>query len=211
MSTLIQQFRLAIRGMRSAGTYTVAFVLTLGLGIGANAAIFSVINAVLLQPLPYRDGEQLVYLRHSAPLAGIDNALFSVPEIDDFRQQVESFDGVAEFSALTFTMQGLDEPLRVRAGIVTGNYFEVMGLGAVTGRVITRDDGGKAAPAVAVLTNEYWQRRFGGDPDAIGRIVTMNGRSVEIVGWRNPRLLIRSASTEDALVMPTRTGIRLKS
>jgi predicted permease len=172
--------------MLSARAYTVAFVLTLGLGIGANAAIFSVVNAVLLRPLPYRDGEQLVYLRHSAPLAGIDNALFSVPEIDDYRQQVERFNGVAEFSALTFTMLGLDEPMRVRVGIVTGNYFDVMGLSSVVGRVISEDDDGEAAPPVAVLTHDYWQRTFGGDPEAIGRIVTMNGRSVEIVGVAQP-------------------------
>ena len=185
MGTLFQQFRLAFRGLRAAPGYAVTFVLTLGLGIGANAAIFSVVNGVLLRPLPYRDGEQLVYLRHSAPLAGIDNALFSVPEIDDYRQQVEGFDRVAEFSALTFTMLGLDEPRRVRAGIVTGNYFEVMGLGAVVGRVISGEDGGESAAPVAVLTHDYWQRTFGGDPAAVGRIVTMNGRSVEIIGVAN--------------------------
>ncbi len=182
MGTLFQQFRLAFRGLRAAPGYAVAFVLTLGLGIGANAAIFSVVNGVLLKPLPYKNGERLVYLRHSAPLAGIDNALFSVPEIDDYRQQVESFDGVAEFSALTFTMLGLDEPRQVRAGIVTGNYFEVMGLGAVVGRVISKEDGGESAAPVAVLTHDYWQRTFGGDPAAVGRVVTMNGRSVEIIG-----------------------------
>ena len=173
---------MAFRGLRAAPGYAVAFVLTLGLGIGANAAIFSVVNGVLLKPLPYKNGEQLVYLRHSAPLAGIDNALFSVPEIEDYRQQVESFEGVAEFSALTFTILGLDEPRRVRTGIVTGNYFEVMGLGAVVGRVISKEDGGEAAAPVAVLTHDYWQRIFGGDPAAVGRVVTMNGRSVEIIG-----------------------------
>jgi predicted permease len=186
MSNLFQQFRLAFRGMRSARAYTIAFVLTLGLGIGANAAIFSVVDAVLLQPLPYRDGERLVYLRHAAPLAGRDNALFSVPEINDYREQVKSFDDVAEFSALTFTMLGLDEPRRVRAGIVTGNYFEVMGLGVVVGRTISEDDDGEAAAPVAALTHEYWQRTFGGDPEVVGRVVTMNGRSIEIVGVAAP-------------------------
>ena len=178
--------RLALRFLSKSPGYTLTFVLTLGLGIGANTAIFSVVHGVWLQPLPYRDGDRLVYLRHSADLAGIDNALFSVAEINDYRQQSPSLDGVTEFSAMTFTILGLDEPRRVRAGIVTGNYFEVMGLGARVGRVISSSDDGEAASAVAVLTYDYWQRQFGGDPDVIGRTVTMNDRSVAIIGVAEP-------------------------
>ncbi len=178
--------RLGLRFLSKSPGYTLAFVLTLGLGIGANTAIFSVVHGVWLQPLPYRDGDRLVYLRHSADLAGIHNVLYSVSEIDDYRQQSPSLEGVTEFSAMTFTMLGLDEPRRVRAGIVTGNYFEVMGLGARVGRVISSSDDGEAVPAVAVLTYEYWQRQFGGDPDVVGRTVTMNGRSVEVIGVAEP-------------------------
>jgi len=176
----------AIRGLARSPGYAMAFVLTLGLGIGANTAIFSVVNGVWLRPLPYRDGDRLVYLRHSASLAGIDNALFSVPEIDDYRQHGPSLEGVAEFSAMTFNMLGLDEPRLVRAGIVTGNYFEVMGLGAHLGRVISRSEDGEAATAIAVLTYDYWNRLFGADPAAVGRTVTIDDRSVEIVGVAEP-------------------------
>ena len=178
--------RLALRFLSKSPGYTLTFVLTLGLGIGANTAIFSVVHGVWLQSLPYRDGDRLVYLRHSADLAGIDNALFSVAEINDYRQQSPSLDGVTEFSAMTFTILGLDEPRRVRAGIVTGNYFEVMGLGARVGRVISSSDDGEAAPAVAVLTYDYWQRQFGGDPDVVDRTVTINDRSVAIIGVAEP-------------------------
>jgi predicted permease len=176
----------AIRGLARSPGYALAFVLTLGLGIGANTAIFSVVNGVWLRPLPYRDGDRLVYLRHSARGAGIDNALFSVPEIDDYRQHSPSLEGVAEFSAMTFTMLGVDEPTLVRAGIVTGNYFEVMGLGAHLGRVISRSEDGESAPAVAVLTYDYWNRLFGADPAAVGRTVTIDDRSVEIIGVAEP-------------------------
>ncbi len=174
--------RLALRFLSKSPGYTLAFVLTLGLGIGANAAIFSVVHGVWLQPLPYRSGDRLVYLRQSADLAGIRNVLFSVSEIDDYRRQSRSLEAVTEFSAMNFSMLGLDEPRQVRAGIVTGNYFEVMGLGARIGRVIAGGDDGEAASPVAVLTYEYWQRQFNGDPSVVSRQVTINGRGAEIVG-----------------------------
>jgi predicted permease len=174
--------KVAARGLARSPGYTIAFALTLGLGIGANTAIFSVVNGVWLRPLPYRDGDRLVYLRHSAKLASLENAFFSVPEIDDYRRRSASFEGVAEFSSMTFTMLGLDEPTRVRAGIVTGNYFEVMGLGARLGRVISEIHDGEAAPSVAVLAYASWHRLFGADPAIVGRTLTINGRSVEIIG-----------------------------
>ena len=178
--------RVAIRGLARTPGYVLAFVLTLGLGIGANTAIFSVVYGVWLRPLPYRDGSRLVYLRHSASLAGIDNATFSVPEIEDYRQHSLSLEGVAEFSAMTFNMVGFEEPRRVRAGIVTGNYFEIMGLGARLGRVISTSEDGEAAPAVAVLAYDYWNRLFGADPAAVGRTLTIDDRSVEIIGVAEP-------------------------
>ena len=165
MSSLNQWYsdlRFAVRGLVKSPAYVIAFVLTLGLGIGANTAIFSVVNGIWLRPLPYRDGDRVVYLRHAASLAGVDNVLFSVPEIDDYRRQSPSLEGVAEFSSMPFSMIGLDEPRIVRTGIVTGNYFEVMGLGARVGRVISKSEDGQAAPAVAVLTYDYWHRLFGG-------------------------------------------------
>jgi predicted permease len=185
-SPWFSDLQIALRGLERTPGYAMAFVLTLGLGIGANTAIFSVVNGIWLRPLPYRDGSRLVYLRHSATLAGIKNVLFSVPEIEDYRKHSPSLEGVAEFSAMTFNMLGVDEPRRVRAGIVTGNYFEVMGLGAHLGRVISSREDGKAAPMVAVLTYDYWQRVFGADPAVVGRTITIDQRSVEIIGVAEP-------------------------
>jgi predicted permease len=161
-------------------------VLTLALGIGANTAVFSVLRGVLLRPLPHRNGEQLMYLRQSATQAGQENVKFSVPEILDYRTGARSLAAVAEFSDLSFNLIGAGEPVQVQAGIVTGNFFEVMGLRAVAGRTLDgRDDGPAAAPAM-MLTYEYWRRAFGGDPAVIGRVLRINGRSATVVGVAEP-------------------------
>ncbi len=186
MSSLWRDLRMALRGLSQSPGYALAFVLTLGLGIGANTAVFSVVNGIMLKELPHRDGEELVYLRHAAEASGVRNALFSVPEIDDYRQQVDAFRDIAEFSALTFTLLGFEEPRQVRAGIVTGNYFGVMGLTTVAGRPIDTGDDGEGAEPVAVLTYEYWQDTFGGDPGIVDTVARMNERSLRIVGVAEP-------------------------
>ncbi len=186
LGAITRDVRQAVRGLAKNPGYALVFVVTLGLGIGANTAMFSAVNGVLLRPLPHEDGDRLVYLRHTAPRSGIDNALFSVPEIDDYRQGSPSLDEVAEFSALTFTMLGLETPRRVRAGIVTGNYFDVMGLSATLGRTVGREDDGEGAAAVIVLSHAYWRSMFGGDPGIIGKTVEMNGRTATFVGVAEP-------------------------
>ena len=183
---ITRDVRYAVRGLTKNPGYALIFIVTLGLGIGANTAMFSAVNGVLLRPLPHNDGDRLVYLRHSAPLAGVENVLFSVPEIDDYRQGSPSLEAVAEFSALTFTMLGLEAPSRVRAGIVTGNYFDVMGLSATLGRTVGREDDGADAPAVIVLSDTYWRNFFGADPDIIGKTVEMNGVAAMFVGVAEP-------------------------
>ncbi len=178
--------RVALRGLIKNPGYALVFIVTLGLGIGANTAMFSAVNGVLLRPLPHADGDRLVYLRHSAALAGIENALFSVPEIDEYRRGMQSLEAIAEFSALDFTMLGYDTPRRVRAGIVTGNYFGVMGLTASLGRMVDLDDDGEVASAVVVLSDAYWRSAFGADPGIIGKTVEINGRIATFVGVAEP-------------------------
>lgn len=178
--------RYALRSLAKAPGFSFLVVLTLALGIGATAAIFSVFRGVLLRPLPHEGGEHIVYLQQSARDAGLADVKFSVPEIIDLRESVESLTGFAEFSAMPFNLLGLDRPVQVRAGIVSGNYFEVLGLAPVLGRAIgPRDDGGAADP-VMVLTYEYWQNAFAGDPGVLGRVFRMNGRSVTVVGVMAP-------------------------
>ena len=178
--------RYAVRSLLNSPVFTTLVVLTLALGIGANTAIFSVFRGVLLRPLPHADGGRLIYLQQSAARAGQEDVKFSVPEILDFRNGTKSFTGFAEFSAMPFTMLGGSTPVQVQAGILSGNYFAVMGLSAVVGRTFGARDDGPAAEPVMILTHEYWQRAFGGRRDVLGRVFRMNGRSVTVVGVLEP-------------------------
>ena len=182
----LSDLRYAYRSLIRAPGYTLAVIATLGLGIGANTAIFSVVRGVLLRPLPHRDGDRLVYLRHSISGPGGENILFSVPEILDFRTGSKSLGGIAEYSQMAFTLQGERDAVRIDVGLVTGNYFQVMGLSPVIGRLLNAEDDGTSAPPVMVLTHEYWQTRFGGDSAVVGRDVRVDGRAVKIVGVVQP-------------------------
>ncbi|MDF2772411.1 MAG: permease [Geminicoccaceae bacterium] len=183
---LIRELRYALRTLSRAPGFAIAVVLTLGLGIGANTAIFSVVRGVLLRPLPHRDGDRLVYLRHSITGPGGENINFSVPEILDFRENAKSFAGIAEYSGMVYTLEGERDAVRVNVGLVTGNYFQIMGLSAVAGRLLNEGDDGLNVPPVMVLTHEYWMKRFGGDRGVIGKHVRLGGKSVEIVGVVQP-------------------------
>ena len=178
--------RYTLRSLARARGFTIAVVMTLGLAIGANTAIFSVVRGVLLKPLPHRDGERLVYLRQSVNGPAGDNIQFSVPEIHDFRASAQSFEGIAEYSPGTPTLVGDGDAVRISVGLVTGNYLQVMGLSTVIGRPLSvKDDGAGAAP-VMLLTHEFWTKRFGGDPGVVGRFVTLGTRQVEIIGVVQP-------------------------
>lgn len=178
--------RYALRSLLKAPGFSFLVVLTVSLGIGATTAVFCVFRGVLLRPLPHEGGDRIVYLQQSAAKAGQEDVKFSVPEIIDFREGVGALDGIAEFSAMPFTMLGTGRPTEVQAGIVSANYFEVMGLSPVLGRGLGAGDDGAAADPVMILTWEYWLRAFGEDPSVLGRVVEMNGRSVTIVGVLEP-------------------------
>ena len=183
---LISDLRYAVRSLSRARGFTIAVVLTLGLGIGANTAIFSVVRGVLLRPLPHKDGHRLVDLRHSIKGPGGENVAFSVPEITDFRESAKSLAGIAEYSGMIYTLEGKQDAVRMNVGLVTGNYFNVMGLSPVAGRLLNDGDDGLNVPPVMVLTYEYWMKRFGGDRGIIGQHVRLGGKSVQIVGVVQP-------------------------
>jgi putative ABC transport system permease protein len=178
--------RYAFRSLSHARGFALAVILTLGLGIGANTAIFSVVRGVLLKPLPHRDGDRLVYLRQSINGPGGENIAFSVPEIIDFRDGAKTLKGIAEYSSMTYTLQGEHDAVRINVGLVTGNYFQIMGLSPVLGRLLNNGDDGTSVPPVMVLTHEYWMRRFGGDTAVIGKKVKVDGKAVTIVGVVQP-------------------------
>jgi len=178
--------RYAFRALRRSPGFTAVVVITLALGIGANTAIFSVVRGVLLKPLPHRDGERLLYLRHSTDGIGGNDVNFSVPEVRDVRTGTTSFTGIAEYSQSNFTLQGAGDPSRVSIGLVTGNFFDVMGLAPVLGRLTRPSDDGPGVPGVLVLTHEYWIRRFGGDQSVLGRQMRLDGRLATIIGVVQP-------------------------
>src|SRR6185436_3532423 len=144
---------------------------TLALGIGANAAIFSVVRQVLLRPLVNRDEDRLIYIRQSAPGLGATNTTFSVPEIGDLRSHAATISTFGDFSTVDFTMVGFGEPRVVKAGVVGGSYFEVMGLRPVLGRLLDPSDDGPDAARVAVLTYRFWSTSLDRDPSVVGKII----------------------------------------
>ncbi len=174
--------RYAVRTLRHSPGFTAVVVMTLALGIGANTAIYSVIRGVLLKPLPHRDGDQLVYLRHSSDKLGGSNILFSVPEVRDYRAGAPALAGIAEYCPWSGHIQTREGAIRIDLGLVTGNFFEVMGLSPVLGRLTRPSDDGPGVTAVMVLTHEAWVKRFGGDSGVIGRVVRLDGNAVTVVG-----------------------------
>jgi predicted permease len=179
--------RYAFRSLARAPGYTIAVVLTLGLGIGANTAIFSAVRGVLLRPLPHREGDRLMYLRHSALAKGSDNIAFSVPEINDFRERSKTLADIAEYSPLTLNLIETSGASQVQVGLVTANYFRVMGLAPVIGHGFdpAKHDGG-GAPPVIMLTHDFWQSHFGGDSSIVGKNLRIGGKSAEVVGVLQP-------------------------
>ena len=182
----LQDLKFALRSLARTKGLSATVVLTLALGIGANAAIFSVVRGVLLRPLVNRDEDRLIYIRQSARGMGAENANFSVPEIQDLRAHVKTLTEFGDFSTIGFSMVGLGEPREVRSGVVGGSYFEVMGLHPVLGRLLdARDDGPNAAGA-AVLTYRFWTTVLKSDPSVIGKTVRLDTRTATIVGVLEP-------------------------
>ena len=184
--SFLTDLRFALRSLSRVKGLTFTVVVTLALGIGANAAMFSLVRGVLLRPLANRDEDRLIYIRQSAKGIGADNAAFSVPELKDLKDGVKSVSAFGDFSAISFTMVGLGEPRVIRAGVVGGSYFDVMGLHPVLGRLLDgRDDGPNAAGA-AVLTYRFWTTTLGSDPNVIGKTIRLGTREATIVGVLEP-------------------------
>ncbi len=179
----------AARSLSHAKGLCATVVLTLALGIGANAAIFSLVPGVLLRPLVNRDESRLIYIRQSAPGAGDANAAFSVPEVADLRARLKTLAPLGEFSTVGFTIVGLGQPREVTAGVVNGSYFQVMGLHPVLGRLLDAADDGPNAAGAVVLTYRFWTTTLKSDPTVIGKTVRLDSfdsRRATIVGVLEP-------------------------
>src|SRR5262245_41186090 len=187
MQTLTD-LKYAFRSLLRAKGLALTVVTTLALGIGANAAIFSVVRGVLLRPLVNRDEDRLIYIRQTARGIGADNANFSVPEIRDLRERVKSLTSFGDFSTIEFTAVGLGDPRVVRAGVVGGSYFEVMGLKPVLGRLLGPSDDGPKAAGAAVLTYRFWTTTLASDESLIGKTIRLGDRTATIVGVLEPSI-----------------------
>src|SRR5579862_166628 len=184
--SFVRDLRFALHSLARTPGLAIAVILTLALGIGANAAIFTLVRGVLLRPLVNRGEDRLIYIRQSAPGIGATDDAFSVPEVRDLRASVKSLSGFGEFSTIGFTMLGLGEPREVRAGVVDGSYFEVMGLRPVLGRLLDMRDDGPNAAGAAVLTYRFWTTVLHSDPTVIGKQVRFDTRTATIVGVLEP-------------------------
>jgi putative ABC transport system permease protein len=182
MDNLIADIKYGVRTLLKHRGFTLLAVLTLALGIGANTAIFSVISGVLLKPLPYGEPERLVLVRQSAPGAAQPIVNLSIREYFDYREQSPDFDALVEYHQMNFVLLKRGEPDRVNTGVVSHNFFDVLGIRPLIGRTFVANDDGPGAEAVLILSYTYWQTKFGGDPNIVGQVFQMNNRPHTVIG-----------------------------
>lgn len=180
MITLIQDLRYALRSLVKQPGFTLVALLTLALGIGANTAIFGIVNAVLLRPLPYHEPDRVVMLW--SHWINWTKTWVSQPELVDYQQQARSIEHVAAFSSTSFNLTGGGEPLRVRAAQVQPEIFAALGAQPLAGRVFTAEEDQPGHERVAILTEGLWRTQFGSDPGIVGRTIQLDAAGYTVVG-----------------------------
>ena len=183
MTTLLQDLRYGLRTLRKSPAFTVIALFTLALGIGANTAIFSIVNAVLLKPLPFSHSERLTFMTemYRTPNGQLFESSTSYPDFFDWRERSQSFQGMASYHGEEVTLTGSSQPLHLSAATVSGDFFSVVGTKPLMGRGFTRDDE-KPGIRVTVLSHELWQNTFGGDPNVVGRTITLDQKNFTVIG-----------------------------
>src|SRR5688500_477805 len=179
---LVADLKYGARALFKHPGYALLAVLTLGLGIGANTAIFSVINGVLLKPLPYEHGDRLVVIQQSRPLSGQPQVGVAIAEYFDYRARADVFDGLVEYHQMNFDLINRGEPDRVNTGVVSHNFFDLLGIKPILGRSFMASDDVRDAEAVLILSHTYWRTKFGGDPNIVGQVFEMNDRPHRVIG-----------------------------
>ena len=185
MSTLLKDLRYAARMLTSSPAFTIAAIICLALGIGATSAIFSVVNAVLLRPLGYREPNRLIRIYTEFPKfpnGGLRRFPVSPPEYDELASELKSWESIGAWASGGANLAGASDPIRVTTSFVTGSLFQTIGVSPALGRAITPADDVQGAPQVAVISHGLWQRAFGNDPGVLGRVVQVNGQNTNIVG-----------------------------
>ena len=196
---MLRDFRYALRVLIKNPAFSLVAILTLALGIGANAAIFSVVYGVLLRPLPYKDGDRLVIL-HQKSSRGAANVPFSVHELTDYRQGNHTLEGIVEHHTMNFLLLVNDSAERVNTAVVSANFFDVLGIRPILGRTFVASDETPQSDAVLILSYEYWRGRHSGDPNIVGKIFQMNNRPHTVIGVLPP---IPQYPVENDVYMPT--------
>ena len=199
LETVLQDVRYGARILQHNPGFSLLVVLTLALGIGANTAIFSVVYGVLLRPLPYSHGGQLVVLHQRARGQAADIP-FSYKEVVDYREQTQTLDAVVEYHSMYFLLLGDDSAERVRTAVVSANFFDVLGVKPFLGRTFLVSDESQNADAVLVLSYQYWKNHQAGDPNIVGKVFHMNNRPHTVIGVLPP---VPQYPAENDVYMPT--------
>ena len=202
--------RLAARSLRRTPGFTAAAVISLALGIGANTAIYSVVDAALLRPLPYRDPDRLVAVYENHVIRGSPHNNFAVANYVDLQTAASSLPELAGSMPTGRALTGVEIPEQVSGGMVTGNAFTMLGTAAALGRTLLPEDSDPRKPAVVLLSHAFWTRKFGGDPRIVGRSLTLDGRSFEIVGVMPASFRFPLAWHEDHYWLPLQWNARDK-
>jgi putative ABC transport system permease protein len=181
--TLLQDLRYGLRTLRKSPAFTVIALFTLALGIGANTAIFSIVNAVLLKPLPFHESDRLTFMTemYQTPNGQLFESSTSYPDFFDWRERGQSFQAMASYHGDEVTLTGSSQPLHLSAATVSGDFFSVVGTKPLMGRGFTRDDE-KPGTRVTVLSHELWQNTFGGDQNVVGRTITLDQKNFTVIG-----------------------------
>jgi predicted permease len=190
---------IALRALRLRPGFAAAAVLTLALGIAASTAVFGVLRAVVLRPLPYAEGDRLVHVERPAAGAGDEDVGFSPPDVADVRARQRTLAGLAEYHSMTFNLLDRGRPLRVQTGVVSADFFGVLGVRPALGRTFRPGDDAPGAAPVIVVSHAFWRAHLGGDPRAVGRTVQMTGRAHTVVGVLPP---LPSFPRGDEVFMP---------
>jgi putative ABC transport system permease protein len=194
MQTLLQDLRYGLRMLAKKPGFTFVAVFTLALGIGANSAIFSVVNGVLLRPMPLEAPERLIKIWEALPAGGQGTA--SAPNLKDWREQNTVFNGIAAFQFSSFNLGGQESPERLSGAIVSPNFFDVVGVRPRLGRAFQTGEDEAGRSRVALLSHRLWQRAFGGDTGVVGREIPLNGENYVVIGVMQPDFRFPSRQTE---------------
>src|ERR1051325_9691145 len=190
MNNLLRDLRYGARMLMKKPGFTLIAVFTIALGIGANTAIFSVVYAVLLRPLPYPQADRLALLWTRLEKIGLEQNWISEPEVLDFREQSQQFESFGVVRGSSFILTGSGEPEQLNGAQVSSNFFSVLGTKIKSGRDFLPEEEKPGAPRVAIISDAFWQRIFGGEPSALGGTINLSGRPTTIIGILSPHFAL---------------------